>query len=150
MAHALPPGTARRNEEAAQAAAAVKRITVVQVRGADTYRLAAQNLPLDQRAAVLRQVGLSFDAIIASGDSILSYAVIVWLARRSHGERGLSWAQFQRQWPDDLDEGELDIWAENSAGQRIDEFGDVVAEPEPETYEPETGEPIAEDEDPEA
>lgn len=129
MAKAVPPSTIRRTAEADRTAAAVKRITVVHLVSEDeTYRLAAQNLPIDQRAVVLRQIGVSFDALMASGDEVLACAAIVWLARRTHGEPSLSWAQFLRQWPDDLRPGDIDLWAENPQGQRIDPEGNVIPE----------------------
>lgn len=129
MANALEPGSARRAEESAGRAATAKRITVVHLLREDaTYRLAAANLELDQRAVVLRQVGVSFDQIVASQDVTLFVAVVVWLARRLDGERSLSWAQFQRHWPDDLGGDDVDLWAENTAGQRLDDDGNVIPE----------------------
>lgn len=131
MARALEPGTARRADEAAKESAAVRRVTVVRlVREDKVYRLAAANLPLDQRTAVLRQVGVAFDAVVASGDVMLAVAVMVWMARRNSGERSLSWAQFQRHWPDDLTDDDIDLWAENVQGQRIDEDGNVIPDPD--------------------
>jgi hypothetical protein len=133
MAKALEPGTARRADEAARDAARVKRITCVHLFREDAvYRLPAANLSLDQRAVVLKQVGLSLDQIIAAGDVTLFVAVAVWLARRLDGERSLSWAQFQRHWPDDLTEDDVDLWAENTSGQRLDDDGNVIAEPDDE------------------
>jgi hypothetical protein len=123
MAHAPTPGVSDR----AEAATAAKRIVVVRlVRTDQTYRLAAANLPVDQRAVVLKQVGVSYDTILTSGDGLLTTAVFVWLARRAGGERSLSWQQFQRQWPDDIVEDDLDCWAEDPQGRRLDEDGNLA------------------------
>lgn len=126
MGLAPTPGVSRR----ADAASAAQRIIVVRmVRTDETYRLAPNNLPLDQRSTVLKQVGVSFDVIMTSSDGMLSTAMVVWLARRMNGERSLSWAQFQRTWPDDLVEADLDCWAEDPQGRRLDEDGLIVDGP---------------------
>jgi hypothetical protein len=120
VAHAPTPGVSTR----ANAAAAAQRIVVVRlVRTDETFRLAANNVPLDQRAVVLKQVGVSFDAVMQSGDGMLMTAVTVFLSRRMNGEASLSWAQFQRQWPDDLTEADIDAWAEDTQGRRLNEDG---------------------------
>jgi hypothetical protein len=130
MATAPTPGAVRQDNEAAESAAATKRILVIALlRTGETYKLATANLPLEQRAAVLKQVGISYNSILTSGDDLLITAVAVWLSRRLGGEASLSWPQFQRQWPD-LGPGDVDCWAENPQGQRIDIDGKIISAPD--------------------
>jgi hypothetical protein len=125
MAHAPTPGVSARND----AATSAKRIVVVRmVRTDDTYRIAAANLPLEQRPVVLKQVGVSYDTILRSEDGMLSTAVFVWLSRRLNGERSLSWAQFQRSWPEDLEEGDIELWAEDLQGRKLGDDGEVIVD----------------------
>lgn len=123
------PGVSRRTD----AASGVKRILVVHmVRTDETFRLAANNVPLEQRTVVLKQVGVSFDEIMRSGDGQLTTAVVVWVARRLAGERSLSWAQFLRAWPTDLEVDDAEAWIEDPQGRRLDEDGNVIVDPDAE------------------
>jgi hypothetical protein len=128
LATAPTPGLGRR----AEMSAAAKRILVIKLSwSGDTYRLAVNNVPLDHRMAVRKATGLSLTAFIGGEDAIDldSIAVLVWVARRVAGEASLSWRQFQRTWPAEIAEGDIEVWAEDPSGNKIDEDGNVVAEP---------------------
>lgn len=127
MATAPTPGVGRR----ADAAAAAKRVLVLKLAWTgETYRLAVNNVPLDHRMAVRRATGLSLTAFIGGEDAIDvdSIAVLVWVARRVRGEASLGWKQFQRTWPDQIDEGDIEVWAEDPQGRKVDEDGNVVTD----------------------
>jgi hypothetical protein len=132
MAQALEPGTARRVEEASAAADAVKRVLVIKLAWSDeTHRIAVNNVPVDHRLAVRKATGLPLTAFIG-GESAIdvdSIAVLVWVSRRLHGSPSLSWKQFERTWPDTIDEGDIEVWAEDAVGHRIDEDGNAVPDP---------------------
>lgn len=148
MATAPVPGAARRSEEAAEAADLATRLLVIKLAWSDeTHRIAVNNVPLDHRMAVRKATGLPLTAFIG-GESAIdvdSIAVLVWVSKRLHGKASLSWQQFKRTWPDSIDEGDLEVWAENPKGERLDEDGNVI----PEAYEPGDGE-VAEVDDPES
>lgn len=127
MAHAPTPGVSRRAEEVNTA----KRILVIKLGWTgETYRLAVNNVPLDHRMAVRKATGMSLTAFIGGEDSIDvdSIAVLAWVARRMNGNASLSWRQFQRDWPEEIGEGDIDVWAEDPTGQRVDEEGRAIDE----------------------
>lgn len=128
MATAPTPGVGRLDATAK----AAKRILVIQLAWGGTYRIAVNNVPLDHRMAVRKATGISLTAFIGGEDAIDldSIAVLVWVARRVGGEPGLSWKQFQRTWPDQIDEGDIEVWAEDPAGNKLDEDGAVITDDE--------------------
>lgn len=93
--------------------------------------------------AVRKATGLPFTAFWGGENAIDidSIAVLVWVARRLRGEPMLTWPRFQRDWPDEITEGDIEVWAEDPAGHRIDEDGLVIEEEaaaEPDAAEPDT------------
>jgi hypothetical protein len=69
------------------------------------YRLAADNIPLGEKEIVLQQTKRSFESWMSEeAQGELSLAVLWWLARRSEGERKLSWTDVKSQWPSDMAE----------------------------------------------
>jgi hypothetical protein len=139
MAKAPVPGRARKDEEAAESVATAQRILVIQLAWDDEpHRIAINNIPLDHRSAVRRETGMSLTSLIVGDIDIVSYAVLVWLSKRLHGLPGLSWQQFRQTWPDDATEVQVDVWAENPQGQRIDQDGNVVGEGAGEPDDPES------------
>jgi protein gp37 len=130
LATAPTPGVGRR----AETATAAKRVLVIKLAWSDqAYRIAVNNVPLDHRMAVRKATGISLTAFIGGEDAIDldSIAVLVWVARRVGGEPGLSWQQFQRTWPDEVSEGDIEVWAEDVAGNKLDEDGNVIDDTEP-------------------
>lgn len=148
MAQALEPGSRRRAEESAETAAAVNRVLVIRLGWSEeTHRIAVNNVSLDHRMAVRKATGLPLTAFIGGENAIDvdSIAVLVWVSRRINGTPSLSWKQFERSWPDTLTEDDIEVWAENTRGQRLDEDGNAV----PVAYDPE-GDEGAEVDDPES
>jgi len=67
------------------------------------YRLAANNISLGEKEVVLQQTKRSFESWMSEdAQGELSLAVLWWLARRSDGERRLSWTDVKSQWPSDM------------------------------------------------
>lgn len=129
MAKAPRPGTTRRNEEATVST----RILAIKLAWEDDeYRIAVGNIPLDERMAVRKATGIPFEAFLGGPDSIGvdSIAVMVWLAKRQSGLSRLSWQQFQRSWPTEFSEGDLDVWGENAQGQKVDDEGNPIDDDE--------------------
>jgi hypothetical protein len=134
LAIAPYPGVGRRTD----AVSAAKRILAIKLAWSETvYRIAVNNVPLDHRMAVRKATGLPFTAYIGGEDSIDvdSIAVLVWVSRRQRGEASLSWQQFLRAWPDELSEGDIEVWPEDASGNRLDVEGNVVSDDEPEPVE---------------
>jgi hypothetical protein len=77
----------------------------------ETRILAVGNLPMGERMAVRKQVGLPFDGFWAGEGTVGldSVAVLWWLAARADGARSYSWAEAARDWPDDLNLSELEV-----------------------------------------
>jgi hypothetical protein len=67
------------------------------------YRLAANNISLGEKEVVLQQTKRSFESWMSEeAQGELSLAVLWWLARRSEGERRLSWSDVKSQWPTNI------------------------------------------------
>jgi hypothetical protein len=130
VATAPTPGVGRR----ADTAAAAKRVLVIKlVWTGTTHRLAVNNVPLDHRMAVRKATNMPLTAFIGGEDAIDidSIAVLVWVSRRVGGEGSLSWQQFKRDWPDEIGEDDIEVWAEDPSGNKVDEDGNVIEDEEP-------------------
>lgn len=110
MAKAPKPGAGKRSAEAA-AAQAILTITYDD----ETYALAWQNLPIGERLAVRKATGMPYetftsspgeDGTVAIGED--SLCVLLWLARRGSGERGLPFADVADKW-DDKKLGDVEV-----------------------------------------
>lgn len=130
LAKAARPGASRRAEEAD----ASTRVLVIHLTCTDpeeTHRIAVGNVPLEQRLAVRKATGMPFGQFVGGPDSIDvdSIAVMVWLAKRLNGFPQLAWQSFQRSWPDEIGEGDIEVWAEDTQGRRLDDDGEPEGEP---------------------
>jgi len=82
----------------------MSKIMVITVDEID-YRLAADNISLGEKEVVLHQTKRSFESWMSEeAQGELSLAVLWWLARRSEGERRLSWSDVKSQWPANMAE----------------------------------------------
>jgi hypothetical protein len=129
VATAPTPGVGRR----ADTAAAAKRVLVIKLTWTGTtHRIAVNNVPLDHRMAVRKATNMPLTAFIGGEDAIDidSIAVLVWVSRRVGGEGSLSWQQFKRDWPDEIGEDDIEVWAEDPSGNKVDEDGNVIEDEE--------------------
>lgn len=86
---------------------------------------------LEEQRIVHRQVGIPYPALLEPMQE-LSLAVFWWLARRRGGERSLSWAQIEQQWPAGLTLDEIEAFPEGEdpqaqAGADLGADGDELA-----------------------
>ncbi len=95
----------------------MSKVMVLTVGGVD-YRLALGNISLGEKEAVLQQTRRSFEQWTAEeAQGELTVAVLWWLARRSEGERRLTWADVKDQWPADLSDVHVEVVEDDGTGE---------------------------------
>lgn len=103
MATAPKPGTKRLAAEAAASTEAAKSVLYFTYEN-EPLSLAWQVVPILERVEVRKATGLPWEAfcpVLGTGAPTIgedSLCVLWWLARRAHGERGLTWDQAMSEW----------------------------------------------------
>lgn len=105
MAKAPIPGAGKRKQEAEEA----KKVVRLRIRD-EERSLAVSNVTLKDRLLVRKATGLPFEAFFGEVEFGLdSLQVIWWLAGRAEGDAFLTLKKVEEEWPDDLDEGDIDL-----------------------------------------
>ncbi len=121
MANAPAPGAGKR----AEAIESARRLMTITVRGHDPVTLAPGNVPFKERLLVRRATGLPFEAFFTGGEEASSIGldsvqVLWWLGRRAAGEVLLTLDHAIADFPDDLDEGAIDVSVDDGVGEGSD------------------------------
>lgn len=106
------PGAGRKLEQAKRA----QVVTTITIRD-QKQSCAFANLPIRERALIRNVTGLPFERWM-NGIEEDSLQVMWWVARRQAGERGLSFAEVQAEWFEDLTTDDVEI--EEDDGQDED------------------------------
>jgi len=92
------PGVGRRAEEATTD----PLIATIKFRG-EEHTLAYNLVPLSEKLVFLEQVGVDYEELtFRKRMYVTSFAPLVWLSKRANGEPDLTFAEFCKDWPDDL------------------------------------------------
>lgn len=97
------PGVGRRADQAKRA----QVVTTITIRG-EQQHCAFGNLPIRERALIRNVTGLPFERWM-NGIEEDSVMVMWWVARRQAGERGLSFAEVEADWFEDLTADDIEI-----------------------------------------
>lgn len=97
------PGASRKLEQSKRA----QVVTTITIRG-EAKQCAFGNLPIRERALIRNVTGLPFERWM-NGIEEDSVMVMWWVARRQAGERGLSFAEVEAAWFDDLTADDIEI-----------------------------------------
>lgn len=91
-----------------------KMVTVFTVRDVE-YPLAVRNIPMQEKAALRLQVGMSWEQVMGldgpANPGIDSVCAAAWLSRRAHGEPSLSWVQHCAEWDNSVTISDVSISA---------------------------------------
>lgn len=108
------PGASRKLEQSKRA----QVVTTVTIRG-ESRSCAFGNLPIRERALIRKVTGMPFERWM-DGIEEDSVMVMWWVARRQSGEPGLSFAEVEAGWFEDLTAEDIEIVEDDGMGEDPD------------------------------